>query len=102
MTRSSSWANYPGSITKVVEAVNNKVGDVQSPFWFCETQPGSPPAIQRLLVGGEDDLSVQHALGGQQLVAEVPHFRRRAAQHRHLQTMPLAQVDVQARHDQLV
>jgi hypothetical protein len=33
----------------------------------------SAPAVERLLATGEHDLAVQHPLGGQQLVAEVPH-----------------------------
>ena len=60
------------------------------------------PAAEGALAARERDLAVQHALGGQQLLAEVADLAGRAAQHRHLQAVPLPQVDVQAGNEQVV
>ena len=54
------------------------------------------PAVESKFAAGKGHFAVQDAFGGEQLVAEMAHLMRRATQDRHLQTVALAQMHVQA------
>ena len=58
--------------------------------------------IKRPFVASKRNIAVQHPFGGEQFVPQMRDLRPGAAQHRHFQAMPFPQMDVQARHDQVV
>ena len=60
------------------------------------------PVRESLFVAGEGDFAVQHSSRGHEFVAQMTHFFRLAAQDRHFQAMPLAEVNVQRRNDEVV
>src|SRR5262249_12852784 len=69
---------------------------------LCNAASGLAPPAECAVAAGHDDLAVQHALDGEQLVTQVAHLGRLAAQYRHLQAVTLAKVDVQAGDDEVM
>ncbi len=60
------------------------------------------PAIESAFAAGEGDFAVQHTANGKQFFAQMAYLSRWTAQDRHLQTMPLAEMNVQTGHNQMV
>src|SRR5262249_59132238 len=60
------------------------------------------PGAERLLPARERDLAVQYPPRRQDVVGQVANLLARPAEDRHLQAMPLTQVDVQTGDDQFV